>query len=248
MELKSIRNNIPAELYDILEKEITKLRPAQEKSIKKGLLEGKNLLVCTPTASGKTLIAELAALKSIIENKGKAIYIVPLKALASEKYRDFKKRYGKTAKVAMSIGDNDSSDSYLAEYDLIVTTSEKLDSLIRHNSPWLSGVKTVIVDEVKLAREVEKLQGNYVIEGHLAHFCSGDLVFVLRCSVKELRKRLEQKVWAEEKIQENVDAELMEVILSEAKQHNRHVIEIDSSSSIDQTLKQILKVVQASSL
>lgn len=108
--------------------------------------------------------------------------------------------------------------------------------------------KTVIVDEVKLSREVEKLQGNYVIEGHLAHFCSGDLVFVLRCSVKELRKRLEQKVWAEEKIQENVDAELMEVILSEAKQHNRHVIEIDSSSSIDQTLKQILKVVQASSL
>jgi len=156
MELKSIRNNIPAELYDILEKEITKLRPAQEKSIKKGLLEGKNLLVCTPTASGKTLIAELAALKSIIENKGKAIYIVPLKALASEKYRDFKKRYGKTAKVAMSIGDNDSSDSYLAEYDLIVTTSEKLDSLIRHNSPWLSGVKTVIVDEIHLLNDTER--------------------------------------------------------------------------------------------
>lgn len=156
MELKSIKNSIPAELYDILEKEITKLRPAQEKSIKKGLLEGKNLLVCTPTASGKTLIAELAALKSIIENKGKAVYIVPLKALASEKYRDFKKRYGKTAKIALSIGDNDSSDSYLAEYDLIVTTSEKLDSLIRHNSPWLSGVKTVIVDEIHLLNDTER--------------------------------------------------------------------------------------------
>ena len=56
----------------------------------------------------------------------------------------------------MSIGDNDSSDSYLAEYDLIVTTSEKLDSLIRHNSPWLSGVKTVIVDEIHLLNDTER--------------------------------------------------------------------------------------------
>src|SRR3989338_7346200 len=107
MELGSIKNAIPKELYEILEKEITMLRPAQEKSIKNGLLEGKNLLVCTPTASGKTLIAELASLKSIIEGKGKAIYIVPLKALASEKYKDFKRRYDNAAKVALSIGDFD---------------------------------------------------------------------------------------------------------------------------------------------
>src|SRR3989338_7561107 len=81
MELKSIKSKIPDQLYEILGQVITKLRPAQEKSIKKGLLDGKSLLVCTPTASGKTLIAELAALKSIIEGKGKAVYIVPLKAL-----------------------------------------------------------------------------------------------------------------------------------------------------------------------
>src|SRR3990167_11533535 len=138
MELKSIKGRIPEQLLGILEKEITDLRPAQEKSIKKGLLEGKNLLVCTPTASGKTLIAELAALKSIMENKGKAIYIVPLKALASEKYRDFKRRYDKVAKIALSIGDIDSVDSYLAEYDLLVATAEKMDSLLRHHAPWVS--------------------------------------------------------------------------------------------------------------
>ena len=156
MELKTIKGRIPSELYDILEKEITDLRPAQEKSIKKGLLEEKSLLVCTPTASGKTLIAELASLKGIIEKKGKAIYIVPLKALASEKYREFKRRYDKVAKIALSIGDTDSSDPYLAEYDLIVTTSEKLDSLIRHNSPWLSGIKTVIVDEIHLLNDAQR--------------------------------------------------------------------------------------------
>ncbi|MBI2659567.1 DEAD/DEAH box helicase, partial [Candidatus Woesearchaeota archaeon] len=133
-----------------------KLRPSQEKSVKKGLLEGRNLLVCTPTASGKTLIAELAALKSILEGKGKAIYIVPLKALASEKYRNFRKKYGNIAKVALSIGNIDSSDSYLAEYDLIITTSEKLDSLIRHHSPWVSGIKTIIVDEIHLLNDAER--------------------------------------------------------------------------------------------
>jgi len=156
MEFRSINNKIPKELYNILRKEITELRPAQVKAIKKGLLDRKNLLVCTPTASGKTLIAELAALKSIIEGNGKAIYIVPLKALASEKYKDFKKRYGNVAKVALSIGDIDSSDSYLVDYDLIITTSEKLDSLIRHHVPWLSLVSTIIIDEIHLLNDPER--------------------------------------------------------------------------------------------
>lgn len=153
MEFKAIKDRIPEELYSILGKEIKVLRPAQEKAIKKGLLDRKNILVCTPTASGKTLIAELAALKSIIEGNGKAIYIVPLKALASEKYKDFKKRYDGIAKVALSIGDIDSSDSYLIDYDLIITTSEKLDSLIRHHTPWLSLISTIIIDEIHLLND-----------------------------------------------------------------------------------------------
>ncbi len=153
MELKTIKNKIPKELYNILEKEIKALRPAQAKAIEKGLLEGKNLLVCTPTASGKTLIAELAALKSILNGNGKAIYIVPLKALASEKFRDFKQRYGHLIKVALSIGDTDSADPYLVDYDLIITTSEKLDSLIRHHAPWLSLISTIIIDEIHLLND-----------------------------------------------------------------------------------------------
>ena len=156
MEIAKIKSKIPEELYSILEKEIKELRPAQVKAVEKGLLERKNLLVCTPTASGKTLIAELAALKSIIEGKGKAIYIVPLKALANEKYRDFKKRYGQIARIALSIGDLDSADPYLAEYDIIVCTAEKLDSLIRHHTPWLNSVATIIIDEIHLMNDVER--------------------------------------------------------------------------------------------
>ena len=153
MNLDDIKDKIPQQLYNTLLPEIEKFRPSQEKAIKAGLLDRKNLLICTPTASGKTLIAELAMIKAILENKGKAIYIVPLKALANEKFKDFKKRYEKYAKIAMSIGDLDSADPYLSEDDLIVCTAEKLDSLIRHHAPWLNLVATVIVDEVHLMND-----------------------------------------------------------------------------------------------
>jgi helicase len=153
MHLDDIKKKIPEKLYAILSKDIKELRPAQEKAIKKGLLEEKSLLVCTPTASGKTLIAELAALKSILDKRGKAVYIVPLRALANEKFREFSERYGKLIKIALSIGDMDSADPYLADYDLIITTSEKLDSLIRHHSPWLKSIRVVIVDEIHLLND-----------------------------------------------------------------------------------------------
>jgi helicase len=152
MKLSDIRQKLHNKLYEKLEPEIIELRPSQEKAVDAGLLEGKNLLVCTPTASGKTLIAELAMLNAIYKNIGKAVYIVPLKALATEKYRDFKARYS-DVKVALSIGDSDSADTYLSDYDLIITTSEKLDSLIRHHTPWLRDVKTIVVDEIHLLND-----------------------------------------------------------------------------------------------
>jgi helicase len=152
--LDSIKSSIPEKLYSILQSEgIDKLRPAQTKSLKAGLLEGKSLLVCTPTASGKTLVAEIAFMNSILNRKGKAIYIVPLKALASEKYKEFSRKYGALMKIGVSIGDFDSSDPYLHTFDLIITTSEKLDSLIRHHAPWLREIAVVIVDEVHLLND-----------------------------------------------------------------------------------------------
>ncbi len=64
--------------------------PPQEDAIKAGLLEGNDLLVCTPTASGKTVMAELAALKAMRQGK-QVLYLVPLRALAAEKAREFGK-------------------------------------------------------------------------------------------------------------------------------------------------------------
>ena len=70
---------------------ITELFPPQEDTIRAGVLEGKNIVLASPTASGKTLIAELCGLKHVLEKNGKVIYLAPLRALASEKFEDFKK-------------------------------------------------------------------------------------------------------------------------------------------------------------
>ncbi|MBW3004981.1 DEAD/DEAH box helicase [Candidatus Woesearchaeota archaeon] len=148
---------LPEKAIEVLKKEnIKELRPAQEKAINAGLFKGKNLLVCTPTASGKTLIAEMGAAKTILEGKGKAIYIVPLVALASEKHKEFKRKYGHLFNIALSIGDYDSSDKHLIDADLIICTAEKLDSLIRHHTPWLKFVSLVVIDEIHLMNDVSR--------------------------------------------------------------------------------------------
>ncbi|MCF7798554.1 DEAD/DEAH box helicase [Candidatus Woesearchaeota archaeon] len=131
------------------------LRPSQEKAIKAGLFKDNNLLVCTPTASGKTLVGELAILHTIIDKHKKGIYVVPLKALATEKYKEFTKKHPHL-KIALSSGDLDSDDKYLAEYDIIITTSEKLDSLLRHHAPWLGRVGVVVIDEVHLLNDTHR--------------------------------------------------------------------------------------------
>ena len=128
MKIEDLRSNLPKSACTIIENSISELRPAQEKAVKAGIFEGENLLICTPTASGKTFIAEMAFLNTILKQGKKAIYIVPLKALASEKKRQFSKKYDSLFKTAISIGDMDSDDSYLAVNDLIICTSEKLDS------------------------------------------------------------------------------------------------------------------------
>ena len=157
MKLSELKSKIPEFLYETIEKKgITELRPAQEKALKAEVLERKSVLVVTPTSSGKTLIAELAAMNSILNHVGKAIYIAPLKSLATEKYKDFKRDYGDKIKVAISIGDMDDVDYSLHEQDLIITTSEKLDSLIRHRVDWLKDIAVIIIDEIHLLNDPKR--------------------------------------------------------------------------------------------
>ncbi len=151
---------IDGQVVELLAKEgLDELYPPQQHAIEAGVLEGKNLVLASPTASGKTLVAELCILQHILEHRGKAIYLAPLRALASEKFKEFqryssiKKPNGDHVRAGISTGDYDSSDPWLGRYDIILCTNEKADSLLRHKAPWMSELTLVVADEVHLLTE-----------------------------------------------------------------------------------------------
>ncbi|MEM2841760.1 MAG: DEAD/DEAH box helicase [Thermoproteota archaeon] len=141
---------------------IEKLYPPQSEAINRGVLEGKNLVLSTPTASGKTLVALMLIAERLLAVGGKAVYLVPLRALASEKFLEFKPlqyikhKRGRQVRIAISTGDYDSPASELEPYDVVITTYEKMDSILRHRPRWLGGVKTLVFDEVHLLDETKR--------------------------------------------------------------------------------------------
>lgn len=134
---------------------IKELYPPQSKAVMAGLLEDKNVLISIPTASGKTLLAELAMLKSLSAG-GKCLYVVPLRALASEKFRRFSEFRDLGFRSGISTGDLDERDENLGLNDIIVATSEKVDSLIRNETHWLSQISVVVLDEVHLLNSKDR--------------------------------------------------------------------------------------------
>ncbi|MBD3172781.1 DEAD/DEAH box helicase [Candidatus Bathyarchaeota archaeon] len=155
--MKPAELNIPPQVKQkLLERGINQLYPPQIDAINTGVLEGKNLVLASPTASGKTLIAELCALKHILERGGKVLYLTPLRALTWEKFEEFQaytdisKPDGKKIRVGVSSGDMDNSSPWLQAYDIVICTNEKCDSLLRHRSPWMTGISLVITDEIHL--------------------------------------------------------------------------------------------------
>lgn len=142
---------VPEELVGyIRDKGISELYPPQERAVMAGLLEGKSLVVSSPTASGKTLLALMAAYVKAKKGK-KVVYLAPLRALASEKYAEFSElsRFGLSATI--STGDYDSSGETLGKADIVVLTNERFDSIMRHRVSWMSSVGLFIADEVHLA-------------------------------------------------------------------------------------------------
>jgi len=143
---------LPRDWLRVFEDEgIRELYPPQEEAIEK-IFSGKNLVVAIPTASGKTLIGYMAILRAFKMGL-KSVYIVPLRALAMEKYEELKRfeKYG--MRVALAMGDYDSPPGYLKYYDVIIATSEKMDSILRHDLEFAYNLGVVIVDEVHLLGE-----------------------------------------------------------------------------------------------
>lgn len=107
--------------------------------------------------------------------------------------------------------------------------------------------KVRVVDIGKIEKEIKKImekEGNLILESHYSHEFPCDLVVVLRTNPAELRKRMEKLGWSREKIEENIEAEIMEVCKTEALELGRRVIEIDTSKKkLGETVKEIEKAV-----
>ena len=152
-KMKISELDLDKNIVDLIEKQgITDLYPPQEKALPLAL-EGKNLVISIPTASGKSLIAYISIVNRLIKETGKALYVVPLKALAREKYEELKVFEKLGFKVGISTGDLDDSDPRLGRYDIIVCTSEKADSLLRHKVSWVNNVKVLVIDEIHLIHD-----------------------------------------------------------------------------------------------
>jgi helicase len=136
------------------------LYPPQEQALSKGLLDGRNLLVTTPTASGKTLVALIAAVNIIMKGL-RVVYLTPLRALTTEKFQDFRileelELFDRRIKVKVASSDYSSAGRELGQADVIVLTNEKMDSLIRHRCEWIHEVGLFVADEVHLLGERDR--------------------------------------------------------------------------------------------
>ena len=152
-QMRTDELDLPKEAIEALKEQgFIELHPPQAEAIPK-VLEGKSLVASIPTASGKSLIGYCAALKKILTERARVLYSVPLKALAAEKRDDFDRFSKLGISVGMSIGDLDSDDRKLADADVIVATSEKADSLMRHGSKWIESVGLVIADEIHMLHD-----------------------------------------------------------------------------------------------
>ncbi|MEX2458499.1 MAG: DEAD/DEAH box helicase [Actinomycetota bacterium] len=107
-----------------------------------GLALGESVLVAAPTGSGKTVVAEYAV-EHALEGGRKAFYTTPLKALSNQKFGDFVARYG-ASKVGLLTGDN----SINSEAQVVVMTTEVLRNMLYEQSPTLTGLQYVVLDEV----------------------------------------------------------------------------------------------------
>ncbi len=175
MRIEDLKGRVNNEIIESLSaRGIGELTPPQSAAIDNGLLDGRNIVVAAPTASGKTIVAEIACMVNILSGK-KAVYIAPMRALVTEKYNEFVHDYP-YIKTAISIGDMDSTDPWMAEYDMMFVSTEKFDSLIRHKIDWLGRVGCVIFDEVHMIGEVSRGPTLELVMTRIREFTSAQII------------------------------------------------------------------------
>lgn len=178
---------IPSYLVERLaEIGVKELYPPQEEAVRKGLLDGINMLVATPTASGKTLLAALAAAKHL-EKGGKVVYLTPLRAITHEK-RMFFERLFDGFRVAAVSRDYDQPEDWLRSCDIIVATNEKMESILRHRAEWLRSVSLIVVDEAHTLSADERGSTLEVVVTWMMDRISSAQLLLLSATVKNVEE------------------------------------------------------------
>jgi helicase len=141
-----------------LEDRFDSLLPVQSLAVEHGVTEGRDQLVVSATATGKTLVGEMAGIDRALDGKGKMLFLVPLVALANQKHEDFEAEYGDIVDVTLRVGGSRISDSgsqFDPGADVIVGTYEGVDHALRSGRD-LGDIGTVVIDEVHTLGEGER--------------------------------------------------------------------------------------------
>ncbi|HRW83766.1 MAG TPA: DEAD/DEAH box helicase, partial [Methanothrix sp.] len=153
--------DLPAELKSHIANRTKTLLPVQTKAVRGGLLEGKSLLVVSATATGKSLVGEMAGIKNFLEGKGKLLFLVPLVALANQKYDQLSLYRDLGARTSIRVGvsriklGKAKRMSQDLNSEIIVGTYEGVDQVLRTGRS-LGKVGTVVIDEVHMLEEKER--------------------------------------------------------------------------------------------
>ncbi|MFC6952216.1 DEAD/DEAH box helicase [Halorubellus litoreus] len=156
-----------------LEGRFDTLLPVQSLAVENGLFEGKDQLVVSATATGKTLVGELTGLDRVLNGQGKMLFLVPLVALANQKHEDFQERYGDMVDVTIRVGAsriNDDGNQFDPGADVIVGTYEGIDHALRTGKD-LGDIGTVVIDEVHTLKEEERGHRLDGLISRLKYYC-----------------------------------------------------------------------------
>jgi helicase len=161
------------DLLDLVSDRFDTLLPVQSLSVRDGLLAGEDQLVVSATATGKTLVGELAGLDRVLKGEGKLLFLVPLVALANQKYEDFREEYGHLADVTIRVGASrirGGSGGFDPGADVIVGTYEGIDHALRTGRD-LGDIGTVVIDEVHTLADEDRGHRLDGLISRLKYYC-----------------------------------------------------------------------------
>ncbi|XP_077394104.1 putative ATP-dependent DNA helicase HFM1 isoform X2 [Festucalex cinctus] len=137
----------------------------QSKALDEILYTDKNFVACAPTGSGKTVLFELAIIHLLMETtepwRGvKAVYMAPIKALCSQCFENWTKKFGPLGLNCKELtGDTEIDDFFeIQDSHIILTTPEKWDSMTRKwkDNCLLQLVRLFLIDEIHVVKDATR--------------------------------------------------------------------------------------------